>query len=469
MLWGSRFNEKIDDSALEFSSSLSFDINLIKEDILVSKAHTEMLAYVGLIEENESRKIVDGLNLVEAEYYAQTWKPEPTVYEDIHSAIEARLFELIGTVAKKLHTGRSRNDQVATDLRLWIKSSSSMIINTITFLQKKLIELADKHTKTIMPGYTHLQRAQPVSLGFHLLAYVEMLERDKKRFRYAHDESDVSPLGSGALAGSTLPLSNEYSADKLKFSSSSNNALDAVSDRDFALDFLNACSIGIMHLSRFSEELILWSSAEWKFIKINDKYTTGSSLMPQKKNPDMAELTRGKSGRIFGNYFSLLTTLKGLPLSYNRDLQEDKEPVFDSFINYNKSLGIITRIINSIDINTKRFEEELKGDFFLATDLTDWLVLQGISFREAHKIVGELVKFAEKENKKFNTLSVEDMKKINPVFDQSALETVQLEGALYRKKTKGSPNPDFVKNEIEKWKNELELIEKELHETNAKK
>jgi argininosuccinate lyase len=469
MLWGSRFNEKIDDSALKFSSSLSFDINLIKEDILVSKAHTEMLAYVGLIEENESKKIVDGLNLVEAEYFAQTWKPEPSVYEDIHSAVEARLFELIGPVAKKLHTGRSRNDQVATDLRLWIKSSSDVIINAISFLQKKLIELAEKHTETIMPGYTHLQRAQPVSLGFHLLAYVEMLQRDKKRFGFVLNEADVSPLGSGALAGSTLPLNNEYSAGKLNFSGSANNALDAVSDRDFALDFLNACAVGIMHLSRFTEELILWSSAEWKFIKISDKYTTGSSLMPQKKNPDMAELTRGKSGRVFGNYLSLLTTLKGLPLSYNRDMQEDKEPVFDSFNNYHNALEIISGIISTVDLNKKRFEEELKGDFFLATDLTDWLVLQGISFREAHKIVGELVKFAERENKKFNDLSVEDMKKIDPVFDLNSLEAIQLDGALYRKKTKGSPNPDFVKREIEKWKNEPGLMEKELHETNSGK
>ncbi len=469
MLWGSRFNEKIDDSALEFSSSLSFDINLIKEDILVSKAHTEMLAYVGLIENDESKKIIDGLNLIKAEYYAGTWKPEPSSYEDVHSAVEARLSEVIGPVAKKLHTGRSRNDQVATDLRLWVKSSSSNIIDTISFLQNKLIELAGEHTETILPGYTHLQRAQPVSFAFHLLAYVEMLERDKKRFKFVYDEADTSPLGSGALAGSTLPLNNDYTADKLNFSSSSNNALDAVSDRDFALDFLNSCAVGIAHLSRFSEELILWSSSEWKFIKISDKFTTGSSLMPQKKNPDMAELIRGKSGRVFGNYLSLLTTLKGLPLSYNRDLQEDKEPIFDSFKTYGKSLKIISGIISTININTKRFEEELKGDFFLATDLADWLVLQGISFREAHQIVGELVKFAEKDNKKFNTLSIEDMQKINPVFDKSALEVIQLEGALYRKKTKGSPNPGYVKNEIEKWKNVLDLKEKVLYETNAKK
>jgi argininosuccinate lyase len=464
MLWGSRFDEKIDDSALKFSSSLSFDINLLKEDVLVSKAHTEMLAYVDLIEDEEAKKIVEGLNLIEAEYFAQTWKPDPSVYEDIHSAVEAKLFELIGPVAKKLHTGRSRNDQVATDLRLWIKSSSSILIGTISYLQKNLVELAENHFETIIPGYTHLQRAQPVSFAFHLLAYIEMLERDKKRFGFVFNEADVSPLGSGALAGSTLPLNNDYTADKLGFSNSSNNALDAVSDRDFALDFLNSCSIGIMHLSRFSEELILWSSSEWKFVKISDGFTTGSSLMPQKKNPDMTELIRGKSGRVYGNYLSLLTTLKGLPLSYNRDMQEDKEPVFDSFETYFKSLKILAGIISKMDVDTKRFEEELKGDFFLATDLTDWLVIRGISFREAHGIVGELVKFAESENKKFDSLSLEDMKKVNPVFDNSALEIIQLEKALYRKKTKGSPNPDFVKSEINKWKKELGEKEKELFE-----
>ena len=469
MLWGSRFDEKIDDSALEFSSSLSFDINLLKEDILVSKAHVEMLAYTNLVEEEDAKKIIEGLSLIGTEFNAGTWKPDVSIYEDIHSAVEARLFDLIGLAARKLHTGRSRNDQVVTDLRLWIKSSISFLIRSIFYLQKKLVDLAENHTETIIPGYTHLQRAQPISFAFHLLAYVEMLERDKKRFEFIYNETDVSPLGSGALAGSTLPLNNDFTASKLGFSKSSSNALDSVSDRDFALDFLSACSIGIMHLTRFSGELILWSSSEWKFVKISDRFTTGSSLMPQKKNPDMAELIRGKSGRVYGNYFSLLTILKGLPLSYNRDLQEDKEPVFDSFNTYNKALKLIAGIVGSIEINTKRFEEELKGDFFLATDLADWLVLQGIAFREAHKIVGELVKFAEKENKKFDSISLNDMRKINPIFDNSALKVIQLEGALYRKKTKGSPNPDFVKNEIEKWKNELDSKSKELYETNGKK
>lgn len=457
MLWGGRFNEKINNEAMEFSSSLPFDINLIHEDINVSKAHIEMIAKINLIEQEESKKIINGLNLIEAEYNAGTWKPSSEIYEDVHSAIEERLFEIIGASAKKLHTGRSRNDQVAADLRLWVKKSSEDILNKVNSFQKILLDLAEKNIETIIPGYTHLQRAQPVSFAFHLLAYVEMLERDKKRFDFVFDEADVSPLGSGALAGSTLPLDNDFSAEKLKFSSSASNAMDAVSDRDFILDFLNACSIGMMHLSRFAEEIILWSSSEWKLIKIGENFTTGSSLMPQKKNPDMAELIRGKTGRIYGNYLSLAVTLKGLPLSYNRDLQEDKEPLFDSYKTYSNSLNIFSKTIETIHVNKKRFEEELEGDFFLSTDLADWLVLQGVPFRESHKIVGEVVKYAENKNKNYSKISLEELKKINPIFDESALESIKLKDSLYRKKTKGSPNPDYVKSEIIKWKDKINL------------
>lgn len=457
MLWGGRFNEKINNEAMEFSSSLPFDINLIHEDINVSKAHIEMIAKINLIEQEESKKIINGLNLIEAEYNAGTWKPSSEIYEDVHSAIEERLFEIIGASAKKLHTGRSRNDQVAADLRLWVKKSSEDILNKVNSFQKILLDLAEKNIETIIPGYTHLQRAQPVSFAFHLLAYVEMLERDKKRFDFVFDEADVSPLGSGALAGSTLPLDNDFSAEKLKFSSSASNAMDAVSDRDFILDFLNACSIGMMHLSRFAEEIILWSSSEWKLIKIGENFTTGSSLMPQKKNPDMAELIRGKTGRIYGNYLSLAVTLKGLPLSYNRDLQEDKEPLFDSYKTYSNSLNIFSKMIETIHVNKKRFEEELEGDFFLSTDLADWLVLQGVPFRESHKIVGEVVKYAENKNENYSKISLEELKKINPIFDESALESIKLKDSLYRKKTKGSPNPDYVKSEIIKWKDKINL------------
>jgi argininosuccinate lyase len=455
MLWGGRFKGKLDDSALKFSSSLSFDINLIQEDILVSKVHAEMLSKIKIITDEELKKIIDGLNLIEVQYKEGSWKPENGYYEDIHSAIEAKLSELIGDTAGKLHTGRSRNDQVVTDLRLWVKKSSGELVSALNHLQTIFLDTAEEHTNTLIPGYTHLQRAQPVSFAFHLLAYVEMFERDKKRLNFVHNEADVSPLGSGALAGSTLPLDREFTAEKLGFTYISANAMDAVSNRDFVLDYLNCCVTGMIHLSRLAEEIIIWSSTEWNFIKLSDEYSTGSSLMPQKKNPDIAELIRGKTGRVFGNYISLATALKGLPLSYNRDLQEDKEPLFDSVETYYNSLLLGGRMIQTMEVNSERFNEELKGDFSLATDLADWLVLRGVAFREAHDIVGEVVKYCEERNKKFNQLSFEELKKINPVFDSSAIEILEIQNVLNRKQTLGSPNSEFVKTEIEKWKVEL--------------
>lgn len=452
MLWGGRFNDKLDDKAMKFSSSLSFDINLIHEDILASTVHAEMLSKVGLISEDEFNEIKNGLKLIEEEWTAGKWIPDENEFEDVHSAIESRLKELIGVTAGKLHTGRSRNDQVATDMKLWIRKASSNIIEHLTSTQKVFLELAEAHSETIIPGYTHLQRAQPISFAFHLLAYVEMFSRDKQRFTPSVVEG---PLGAGALAGSTLPLDREFTSAKLGFDNPTRNALDTVSDRDYLLDFLNACSIGMMHLSRLAEEIILWSSSEWKLIKLADKYTTGSSLMPQKKNPDMAELVRGKTGRVFGNQFSLLTTLKGLPLSYNRDLQEDKEQVFDSFFTYADSLSIIKGMMETAQVNSLRFIEELKNDFSLATDLADWLVLKGIPFRDAHEIVGKVVKFAEDNNKTFGSITLEEMKKINHIFDETALECFNIETSLQRKETFGSPNPTLVKGQIEYWKKKL--------------
>ena len=460
MLWGSRFKNKLNDSAMEFSSSLPVDINLIEEDILVNKAHTEMLEDIGIISSDEMKSIIDGLDTIHKEFDEGTWKPDPAKYEDIHSAIEGRLFELIGEIAGKLHTGRSRNDQVATDFRLWIKKAIEEIVSSINNFQNTLIDVAEKNVDTIMPGYTHLQRAQPVSLAFHLLAYVEMLERDKMRFDFAFKQADVSPLGAGSLAGSTLPIDPEFTSWKLGFSKYFGNALDAVSDRDFVMDFINACVTGQIHLSRLSEELILWSTAEWKFIIISDEYSTGSSLMPQKKNSDMTELVRGRSGKILGDYVNIITVLKALPLSYNRDLQEDKEPALNSFNTYLSSLNIISKIIGTIEINKERFSEELKGDFILSTDLVDWLVLQGISFRESHKIVGSLVKYLEETGKNFQGLTLDEIKKINPIFNEEALEYFKLEKALFRKKSEGSPNPEMVKKQLKRWKSRLaEVVE----------
>jgi argininosuccinate lyase len=411
-----------------------------------------MLETIGILSKEELEKIIDGLTTIKNESSAGKWNPDVFKFEDIHSAIESRLGELIGDTAGKLHTGRSRNDQVATGFRLWTKKAITNLSEQLSIFQEALISLSEKHTETIMPGYTHLQRAQPISFAFHLLAYVEMLERDKKRLQFVLDETDSSPLGCGALAGSTLPLDRDLTTQKLGFSKPSSNALDAISDRDFVIDLLNACNIGMMHISRLSEELIIWSTSEFNFIKLGDAFTTGSSLMPQKKNPDMAELSRGKTGRVYGNYTAVTTMMKGLPLSYNRDMQEDKEPIFDSFNNYSQALLMMIGMINTLSVNENRFVDELEGDFLFSTELAEWLVIKGVTFRDSHHIVGEVVKLAEENNIKLHQLTMEQLKSINSVFDETALEVFKVDGALYRKKTFGSPNPDIVKTEIEKWK-----------------
>jgi argininosuccinate lyase len=455
MLWGGRFKEKLNSKALKFSSSLSYDINLLSEDIEGSIAHAEMLAAVKIISDEEMKQIVIGLKKIEDEWNSNSWSPDPEKYEDVHSAIESRLYEIIGDAAGKLHTGRSRNDQVATDLVLWIRKNSSLAYGLLKEFQLTLLEICSGNIETLIPGYTHFQRAQPISLAFHLLAYVEMLERDKARFEFIKKSVNQSPLGSGALAGSTLPLDRDLTSKALGFEGPTGNALDSVSNRDFILDFLNACSIGMMHLSRLSEELVIWSTSEWNFIKLSDSFTTGSSLMPQKKNPDMAELIRGKTGRVYGNYIAFASAMKSLPLSYNRDLQEDKEPLFDSFSTYSDSLEIMNGMLQTADFNKDRFVEELKGDFSLATDLADWLVQKQIPFREAHKIVGNIVQKFESEGRNFKSAVLDDLKCISEVFDESALECLNMETALQRKKTSGSPNPLDVKTKIETWKKKL--------------
>ncbi|MEO8399810.1 MAG: argininosuccinate lyase [Ignavibacteriaceae bacterium] len=455
MLWGGRFKEKLNEKALKFSSSLSYDKILIEEDIEGSIAHAEMLEKINIISKDELQKLTDGLIQIRNEWRNKKWIPNENKFEDIHSAVESRLFEIIRDVAGKLHTGRSRNDQVATDIKLWLKKNCNSLKEKIVELQKTLVKISSENIQTLIPGYTHLQRAQPISFAFHLLAYVEMLERDKERINFVIKSLNKSPLGSGALAGSTLPLDRDFTAQKLGFDSPASNALDSVSDRDFIIDFLNTASIGMMHLSRLSEELILWSTSEWNFIKINDDFTTGSSLMPQKKNPDMAELIRGKTGRVFGNYVSLVSTMKSLPLSYNRDLQEDKEPLFDSFFTYEASIEIMNEMITNISINKERFTSELRGDFMLSTDIADWLVLKGIPFRKAHEIVGEVVKKLEEKSSNFSNISLEFLKAVNPIFDESVLEYFDIKTSLDRKKTYGSPNPGIVKERINFWQNEL--------------
>ncbi len=454
MLWGGRFNKKLNALALEFSSSLNFDINLILEDIEESIAHAEMLAKVKIISKNESSKITKGLQRIRSEWETKKWKPNDK-FEDIHSAIESRLFELIGETAGKLHTGRSRNDQIATDIKLWLRKRTNEIIESIKKFQTILIKISEKNVETIIPGYTHLQRAQPISLAFHLLAYVEMLERDKNRFISVKEALKESPLGSGAIAGSTLPLDRNFTSKQLGFETPTGNALDTVSNRDFILDFLHASSITMIHFSRFSEEVILWSSQEWNFIKLSDEFSTGSSLMPQKKNPDIAELIRGKTGRVFGDYTSLITTIKSLPLSYNRDLQEDKEPLFDSYFTLINALRLFANMLKTAKFNKDRFLKELDGDFLLSTDLAEWLVLKGIPFRKAHEIVGKIVKELEKQGKNFSQADLSFLKKFHKKFDKSVLEIFDIKKSLGRKKTYGSPNPAIVRKRIRYWNNQI--------------
>lgn len=455
MLWGGRFKKELDPKALKFSSSLSIDSELILEDIEGSKVHAEMLSRTGIISSDDGEKILKGLEQIESDWKDQKWKPDSEKFEDIHSAVESRLYELIGDTAGKLHTGRSRNDQVALDLKLWVRKKGGILSGFIKNLQIVLLNLSSENVNTIIPGYTHLQRAQPVSLAFHFLAYIEMLERDKSRLDNYKTSLTRSPLGSGALAGTTLPLDRSFTSEKLGFNSFSENALDSVSDRDFILDMLNICVIGMMHLSRFAEELILWSTAEWNFVKFGDEISTGSSLMPQKRNPDLAELIRGKTGRVYGNYIALAAVMKGLPLSYNRDMQEDKESLFDSVKTYSDSLEIMVLILNNLMIYHDRFKAELSGDFILATDLADQLVMKGIPFREAHEIVGSIIKDLEEQGKDFNNIDLDYLQSMNPAFDSSSLECLNFLTSLDRKKTPGSPNRTFVEERIKYWQMHL--------------
>jgi argininosuccinate lyase len=455
MLWGGRFEQEFDAFSLEFSSSLNDDINLLHQELQCGAAYAEMLHAIGILNKDELQSILGGLEKIAAEWNDKTWIPDAKVFEDVHSAIESRLFELLGKTAGKLRSGRSRNDQVVTSLRLWIKKASADLQMLLHNVQKTFLAKAEPHIETIIPGYTHTQLAQPVSLAHHLLAYVEMFQRDIKRLDDVIKEADAMPLGAGALAGSTLPIDSNLLKEKLGFASIMQNSLDAVSDRDFVLDFLNACSIGMMHLSRISEELILWSTTEWSFAKIGDAFTTGSSLMPQKKNPDLAELIRGKANRVFGNYQSVASLMKGLPLSYNRDMQEDKPPVFNSYTIYSSSLHIMSEMFKTVEFNNAVVLERMKQTPMLATDAADWLVRQGVPFREAHDIIGELVKYSANNNIPFKDLTLDDLKQVSPAFNEGVLPVLQFEKCLEQKKTLGSPNPNFVRARIAYWKNLL--------------
>ena len=405
----------------DFTKSIHFDKRLYKQDILSSQVHALVLEKLGILDEKEREKLIGSLNIIKEEIESGefVWKDQ---YEDIHMNIEARLNEIVGSLSGKLHTGRSRNEQISTDTRMYVKDAIGEIKKLIVNLQASLVDISELNSSLIIPGYTHLQRAQPVTLGHHFLAYFHMLERDYERFVRAYNVSDVLVLGSGALSGNTFKIDRKFLAKELGFSRISQNSLDAVSDRDFVLDFVYSCMSCMIHLSKLAEELILWSSSEFSFLNIGEEFTTGSSMMPQKRNPDFAELVRGKTGRSIGSLVSLDTTLKALPLSYNRDLQEDKEPLFDSFDTLRDSLNVMVGLIQSLTFNDSRINEVINDSFMIATDLADYLVKKGMPFREAYAKVALELKKVMSTKKSFNDLKLKDLKKISELFEKDVLD-----------------------------------------------
>ncbi|MGI2335601.1 MAG: argininosuccinate lyase [Dehalogenimonas sp.] len=444
----SRFDKPADELVIKYTSSLPFDQRLYREDIRGSVAHAQMLAKQGIIPSADAEAIINGLGDIRQEIESGSFSFKPEM-EDIHMAIEARLKEKVGEAAGRLHTARSRNDQVATDLRLYLKGAIAETTAAIGDLQASLLTISEKHSDVILPGYTHLQPAQPILLAHHYLAYFEMLERDKARFIDCAKRTDVLPLGSGALAGTPYNTDREFLAAQLGFATVSRNSLDAVSDRDFVVEYLSAASIAMMHLSRLAEELIVWSSAEFGFIEIDDAYATGSSIMPQKKNADVAELGRGKTGRVYGHLTALLTTLKGLPLAYNRDLQEDKEGLFDAVDTLLLSLRVFAGMLSSLQIKADRMVSSVDNSYLLATDLADFLVKKGETFRNAHGVIGRLVSHCVKENKTFPDLSLAEYRKFSPLFDDDVFQITIVSSIDSRNNIGGTARRQVTKSLIE--------------------
>lgn len=442
-LWKGRFLKAENSLAEEFNASINVDQRLYKQDIEGSIAHAKMLAKQGIISEDEALAIES--SLLEIRRDIEAGRIDFTIeQEDIHMNIESILTERLGPAGKKLHTARSRNDQVAVDIRLYLKEEIRTVIDLLDKLNVTLTDLAKENRDTVMPGYTHLQRAQPVTLAFHLLAYREMFRRDVRRFENCYESTDSLPLGSGALAGTTYETDRDYLAETLGFSKLCLNAMDAVSDRDFALEFLSCCSIAMMHLSRFCEELILWSSSEFRFIEMDDAFSTGSSIMPQKKNPDMAELIRGKTGRVYGDLMTLLTIMKGLPLAYNKDMQEDKQPVFDAGDTLKSSLAIFTEMVKTMKVNGDIMENAAKSGFMNATDAADYLVSKGLPFRDCHEIIGRIVLYCIENKMAIEELSLEELQRFSNKFEEDIYEKIDIRACINAKKSKGSTSFESV-------------------------
>ncbi len=456
-LWGGRFTKNASASAAEFNASIDFDRKLYRQDIEGSRAHAAMLAKQGIITQDDAQAIDEGLAgiLEDIENGSIKFTADN---EDIHMNIESILTERIGSPGKRLHTARSRNDQVALDFRMWIREASASLLTDLKRLLISIYTIAEAHQNSIMPGYTHLQRAQPVTPAYHFMAYFQMFKRDYSRFSDCIERMDFLPLGSGALAGTTYDTDRDFLAERLGFSGICENAMDAVSDRDFALEFLSDASICMMHLSRFCEELILWSSTEFGFVEIDDAYSTGSSIMPQKKNPDMAELIRGKTGRVYGNMIALFTLMKGLPLAYNKDMQEDKPPVFDTAEQLSACINIFADMLDTIKLNTDTMESAAKSGYMNATDAADYLVAKGVPFRECHAIIGEIVLYCITHGKAIEELSLNQLQDFAPEFGPDIYEHIDLRACVKAKKSVGSTSFESVKKMLADAKAYIESI-----------
>lgn len=449
-MWGGRFDAPPNELVAKLGESVSYDQRLYKHDIRGSKAHASMLAAQGIISDADAVAIADGLDQIQTEIEQGRFKWSSAL-EDVHMNIESRLTELIGPTGARLHAGRSRNDQVATDVRLYLRDEADEVIRAIRKLQSVLVNLASNHTHTILPGFTHLQHAQPIVLAHYLLAYVEMLARDSSRISDCRRRINVLPLGSSALAGSTLPLDRSHVAKILDFEDICQNSLDAVSDRDFAIEFVSACSVLMMHLSRMSEDLIFWMSQEAGWIELGDEFCTGSSLMPQKKNPDMCELTRGKTARVYGDLTTLLTIMKGIPLAYNRDMQEDKEPLFDAIDTVKIILAVFTPMLASMKVNKDRMLAGASDPALMATDLAEWLVKQGVPFRDAHHRVGKLVGYCRKNNVPLNKISLDEMRSCVPEATEECLSLWEPENSVALRDILGGTAPVQAQKQIDRW------------------
>ena len=457
-LWGGRFTKKTDQMVYDFNASISFDKRLYRQDIEGSMAHVRMLAKQQILTDQERDQILEGLTgiLADVESGALQITSE---YEDIHSFVEANLIDRIGDVGKKLHTGRSRNDQVALDMRLYVRGEVQHTDHLLRELLKVLQRIMEENIDTFMPGFTHLQKAQPVTLAHHVGAYFEMFRRDRSRLKDIYERMNYCPLGAGALAGTTYPLDREYTAQLLGFAGPTRNSMDSVSDRDYVIEYLSALATVMMHLSRFSEEIIIWNSNEYRFVELDDAYSTGSSIMPQKKNPDIAELVRGKTGRVYGALMGFLTTMKGLPLAYNKDMQEDKEGVFDAIDTTEMCLTLFTGMVDTITFNKEVMETSAKNGFTNATDVADYLVNHGIPFRDAPGISGRLVLKCIAENKALDDLTLEEYRQECPVFEADIYEAISMKTCVERRLTLGAPGEAVMRQVIDENRAYLEKDE----------